>query len=265
MTQETKKRIHLVYDILLSAVTIIAGICFIVSCYNLYTTGLAQNTDPYSRELVAAAFSKISVPVYLCLALVIGSFILDIALPRPKKKQAPEKNYAMILERLHAKTDLEACDSALRDAVRVQKRNRMIHMAISTALSVICGVIFLIYACNGNNWGPVAEVTNSMKRAMGWFIPCLLIPLAYIIFTTYFCRRSMQAEIDLMKQASTQAPRKAEPAARPAANRKTLMLVARCAFVALFIGFLIYGVNNDGVEGVIAKAVAICTECIGLG
>ncbi len=265
MTPKTKQRIRLIYDILLSAVTILAGICFIVSCRNLYAAGLAQGTEPYSRELVAAAFARIRIPVYLCLALVIGSFLVDIALPRPNKKLSPEKNYPLILERLRAKADLDACEPALRSAVRTQKRNRRIHIGISALLSVVCGVIFLAYACNGNNWGPPAEVTASMIRSMRLFVPCLLIPLAYIIFTAYFCRGSMRREIDLMKQAGTQAPRKAAQAARPATNRKVLLLAVRCVMVAVCIGFLIYGVSSDGVEGVIAKAVAICTECIGLG
>ena len=41
MNEMTKKRIHVLYGIVLSAVTILAGICLMVACYRIYTTGIA--------------------------------------------------------------------------------------------------------------------------------------------------------------------------------------------------------------------------------
>lgn len=262
MTPETKKRIHLIYGILLTAVTILAGICFIVSCYNIYHSGIVSDADQiYSREIVAAAFSKIAIPVYACLALVILGFLLYIVVPPEKKKLAPEKNLPLILERLHSKTDLTQCDPALVAAINGQKKQRKLHVIISAALMGVCSVIFLIYACNGEHW---TEVTASMVQAMKWFVPCLLIPFAYIVFTAYFCRKSLAKEIDLLKQASVQAPRKAEKPL-PKLHNPYILHGLQLALLVIGIGAIIYGVAADGVEGVISKAVAICTECIGLG
>lgn len=262
MTPKIKKRIHLIYGILLSAVTIVAGICFIVACYNIYHSGIVtEAAQIYSRDIVAAAFSKIAIPVYLCLALVIGSFLLHIVLPPEKKKLVPEKNLPLILDRLHSKTDLAQCDPSLAAAIADQKKQRKLHIIISAALMAVCSVVFLIYACNGNHWD---EVTASMVQAMKWFVPCLLIPFAYIVFTAYFCRKSMAKEIDLLKQASVQAPRKAEKPL-PKQHNPYILLGLRLALLVIGIGAIIYGVAGDGVEGVISKAVAICTECIGLG
>ena len=68
----TKKRIHTIYAILLSIVTVIAGICLMAACLQIYRSG----DTPYSPESVQAAFATIAVPVYLCIALIIGGFIL---------------------------------------------------------------------------------------------------------------------------------------------------------------------------------------------
>lgn len=264
MSQKNRQRIHLIYNILFTAVTIIAGACFIVACYQIYRTGLQSSGQIYTRQIVAAAFRTIAVPVYLCLALTIGGFILHLALPLEAKKAAPEKNLPLILQRLQAKTDLANCDEQLRSAIAAQQKSRRLHTIISAALTTICSVIFLIYACNGSNWAPVAQVTDSMIKAMAWFVPCVSIPLAYIIFTAYFCRKSLQKEIELTRQASTQAPKQSE---KPASKvRKPLLTLGiRLAIVAIGIGFIVYGATNGGIEGVVAKAVAICTECIGLG
>ncbi|HIZ24319.1 MAG TPA: thioredoxin [Candidatus Gallimonas intestinigallinarum] len=43
------------------------------------------------------------------------------------------------------------------------------------------------------------------------------------------------------------------------------MLIVRIAVFAVAIALIIWGILNGGAGDVLAKAVAICTECIGLG
>lgn len=265
MSQNMRKRIHLIYGILLSAVTIVAGICFIAACYGIYTTGVQSGAAQiYSRAIVAEAFAPIAVPVYLCLALTIGSFVLHFALPLEKKKLVAEKNRKLILCRLQEKTDLELCDVDLCADIAKQRNGRRLVTCFCAAVCVVCAVFFLIYACNGENWAPVQYVTDSMIQSMKVFLPCLAVSLAAAIFGVYFCRNSLDREIELMKQASVQAPRTAEK--KPAAKENKLVpVIVRCTLVALGIGLILYGVDKNGVTAVVAKAVAICTECIGLG
>ena len=78
-----KKRIHLVYSIALSVMLVITGICLCVACLGIYLSG----KQPFSQEAVAAAFGYIAVPVYLCIALVIGGLILDALYPAELKKK----------------------------------------------------------------------------------------------------------------------------------------------------------------------------------
>lgn len=83
----TKKRIHFIYGILLSVMLVITGICLCVACVGIYLSG----EQPFSREAVAAAFGYIAVPVYLCLALVVGGFILDAISPAEPGKRIHRK------------------------------------------------------------------------------------------------------------------------------------------------------------------------------
>ena len=52
-------------------------------------------------------------------------------------------------------------------------------------------------------------------------------------------------------------------AAKPAAACRTAML--RGVLLVLALGLIVLGVLNGGARDVLAKAVRICSECIGLG
>ena len=83
----TKKRIHSLYSILLTAMLLITGICLCVACAAIYFSG----KRPFTPESVAAAFRYIAVPVYLCIALAIGGLILDAISPAETKKRKIRK------------------------------------------------------------------------------------------------------------------------------------------------------------------------------
>ena len=263
MTPETKKRIHLIYGILVSVAAVVAGICFIAACCNIYYTGIANDVPQiYTRDIVAENFAKICVPVYICLALVLGGIVLNIALPQEKKRSKPEKNVALMLSRLQNTTNLDACTPALRKQILSQRTSRRIHSILSAALLAIGSVVFLIYACNAGHWG--ANSTPSMVSAMYWMISCLALPLLYILFTAYFCRNSRGKELEFMKQANKEAPKAAATASVKCAKRYPMGAV-QLAVIAIAVVLVILGVCNDGTADILTKAVNICTECVGLG
>lgn len=277
MTTEQRKRIHLIYGTLVSVVTVIAGICFIVSCVGIYHSG----DEPYSREVVAEAFSRIAIPVYLCLTLVIGGFLLNLVLPLDKEKIKGGRSDAFLLGRLHAGTDLSLSDAALRESVEKEQKSRRLHVLISAALLVIGSVIFLSYALNFEHFHPT-EINASMINAMKLLIPCLAVPFAYIVFTTHYNRKSIRRELDLVRQANSGGAKKntAGPAktadTTPSADdagtdspsndrSEKLIRTVRCALLIAGLGLMILGIATGGMADVLAKAINICTECIGLG
>ncbi len=263
MTKETKNRIHLIYGIVLSAVAVIAGICFIVSAYGLYQAGLATDTQPYTVETIRAAFSRIAIPVYLCLALVIGGIILNIVLPPEKKKQPVEKNRQLILRRLESKTDLSACEEGLRASIEEQIQLRRLHKLISGLLLAVASGLFLSYACDSNHWHET-DFNSSMVRGFFALMICLVIPFIYIVFTSFFCRKSLDRQIELMRRANAAAPIQGSQSPAPA-NSCRAETIVRYAVLVFAVGILAYGLCTGGTADVLAKAATICTECVGLG
>lgn len=255
----TKKPFQLVYSILLSIMLVVAGICLITACIGIYLSG----DRPFSAEAVAAAFSGIAVPVYLCLALVIGGWILHGFFPAQSKKLPIQKQYDTILLRLRQKLDPNQCDPELQTQIAKQQKSRQLHKAIGLGLLVIGSVVFLSYGLNGANFDQ-QDITGSMIRAMYWFLPCLAVPFGYGIFTAYHRRASLQKEIALVKQALAAD---AETAVTPAPKKDwgKLLLGLRWALLVAAIVFAVYGFFTGGTNDVLTKAINICTECVGLG
>lgn len=265
MSQNVRKRIHRIYGIVFTTVTLIAGICFIAACYNIYATGLQSGGQIYSRDIVSEAFSRICIPVYLCLALTIGGFVLHLLLPLEKKKLVAEKNRMLILSRLQEKADLSACNSQITAGIRKQEASRRLHWIITAVLWAVCTLVFLVYACCPSHWPKdLSQVTDVVAATVKVLLLCLILPVGYSIFAAYFCRRSMDKQIELMKQAAKEAPASPTSQAGKEPSRKWLTIV-RCALVVLAVGLVLYGYSSGGIEDVIAKAAAICTECVGLG
>lgn len=253
----TKKRVHLIYGILLSAAAITAGICLIAACVGIYRSG----AHPFTRESVAAAFRSIAVPVYICLALVIGGFVLDIFYPAEKKKQKVEKQYDVILQKLRAKLDVGLCDPALRTAMEAEQKARNVRGWITLGLLAVCSAVFLCYGLNINHFTK-EDMNGSMIGAMKLFIPCLAIPFGYAVFTAYRNRCSIRKEIELAKKAIAAGSQVPAPAEITVQGNITYLTYG---ILAISLVLLIFGLFTNGYADVWGKAAAICTECIGLG
>lgn len=104
MTNEAKIRVLRIYSILLGIVIVIAGLCLMAGCLSIYNSG----DQPYSREIVAEVFSKIAIPIYLCLIMVILGFVLSLLLSPEKKTPVAKK------ARVDKDTEISEADLAKR-------------------------------------------------------------------------------------------------------------------------------------------------------
>lgn len=252
-----KKTFWRIYGIVLSVALAVAGICLMVACYGIYASGGEQI---YTTQKIAAAFAPISIPVFLALALTLGGFILHLFMPLEEKKTV-NKNYALMLRKLHEKNDLSRCgDRALVAAIEKQPRLRKLHSIISLVVLGLCTVAFLIHACNGSNFHS-SEITQSMIVSMYIMLPCLAIPFGYGVFTAYFCKASIQKELALMKLVA--CPR--TPAPAPAKKESKAVLFFQLGVLVAAVALIVVGVLGDGFADVLTKAVNICRECVGLG
>ena len=257
MTEKTKQRIHLIYGIILSAMLIIAGLCLIVACVGIYNSG----DKPFTPDSVAAAFSGIAVPVYLCLALIVGGFVLDGIFPGEKRKLPVEKQYPVILRRLRERLDLSSCDPVMSNAIRKLQKSRKLRKNIALGLLILGSIVFLCYGLNPKNFHQ-SEITQSMENAMWVLLPCMFIPFGYSIFAAYYEIASIKKEITLTKEALGGTAGQANVSC-PVSQKRTPWL--RYGILVVAVVFLVYGFFAGGTNDVLTKAINICTECVGLG
>lgn len=244
-----------IYHILHSISIVIAGICLMAGCLSIYSSG----DHPYSRQIVAETFSKIAVPVCLCIVLTVIGFIWEFLVPSKSDKEKKYIPYNHILNRLIAKKNLNACDEQLLNSIYKERKSRKINTIINTVIICIAGAVFLSYALNSNNYQ--TDINASVIKAMQVLVPCLTVPFAYSIFTAYYNEKSLKKEIELMKKA----PAKENSEETKTQNSEKAVTFVRFALLFIGIGIVCYGYFAGGTVDVLTKAINICTECIGLG
>lgn len=257
MTNNKDILVRRIYNILHSISIIVAGVCLMAGCLSIYSFG----DGVYSRQIVAETFSKISLPVYLCLILTVIGLVWDFVVPSKKEKEKKFIPYAHLLNRLATKKDLNDCDESLLNEIYKERKSRKLHTIIRTVIICISGAVFLGYALNSNNYQ--TDINASVIKAMWLLIPCLIIPFAYSVFTAYHNEKSLKKEIEFMKKVPTKE--NTEEIEDNASKSEKAVNIVRFALLFVGIGFLLYGYFAGGTADVLTKAINICTECIGLG
>ncbi len=255
MTQQQQKALRITYYVLVSAALAVTAVLLMVACVGIYRTG----DHPFTREVVAAQFDRIALPVYICLGLVAVGVILHPLLPIEDKSN-PDLTPATY-KRMQSKVDLALCPTELAGKVNKERKSRQVHRLITLGLLLVGAAAFLVYALDFDHFHQ-SDITESMISAMWVLLPCVGVPFAYGVFAAYYSRKSQKREIALLKEAPAEA--KITPPA-PAEKKPLALLVVRCAIIGLALGFIVGGLQNNGWADVLTKAINICTECIGLG
>ena len=255
MTQNTKTWVRRGYFALVTVALIVVAVLLMVQCVAIYRLG----DHPFSRESIAQHFAPIAVPVYVAIAIAAAGFALSPLLPAATGSR-PDHD-ATVLRRLQAKTDLSACPADLTRGVCKARRARNLHHNLTLVLLAIGTAAFLWYALEVSRFS-LQDATGSMVKAMWVLLPCMGVPALYAIFTAYYCRRSVKAEIALLRTAPKEA---VSPAPKTATKSETWMPYLQGGILAVGIGLTVYGLLHNGAADVLWKAVNICQECIGLG
>lgn len=248
MSEKIKSRIRLIYGICLSVLVVAVGVCFAVSCVAIYKSG----ARPFTYESIGAQFDVIRIPVFICLGAIIGGFALAVFMPSGKKTlTAPSISEKLTRLRLRR----EMTDNACREV-----KYRRVLFAVGAAIWTLCAVPSVIYMLNTDNFYLDAQNPNpSIIAFMKLLLPCVTVALGVGVVIASIARASVLREI-----AALEAAPKREVTEKPKKNTRVIFAV-RAAVLVIAAVFIVIGALNGGLADVLAKAIAICTECIGLG
>ncbi len=261
----TLKQFKKAYPWILTALTLLCGVCYIVAVCHLYFTG---GDTPYSRSSVGYYLLWLIAPSVLLFVGCIYGYILHQKEGRPYVQKPIDK--AMPLAIIRGKMPLAVCDEQTASAVTAERKRRVLLLAIAGGVSVLCAVPALLVALNGELYS-LERLNGSIISICVVVLPLAAVALGAWVAVSLLCMRSEERELALLRKAAA-SPAKANVgeavANKPSPleeKREVIIFGARVAVLLTAVVFIIVGVLNGGMNDVLAKAVKICTECIGLG
>ena len=233
---------------------IVLGVLLILSCLDIYTSG----PRPYSADAIALRFRRIAVPIFIVAAGIAGGIALNLLLPfehtRAKANSSPEE----IMLRLRQKADI----------VPVQKEIRLrLILRVGTGFLFIALMIYpAVYFLTPNHF-TVTNLNADIVRAVLIALTPAIAGLALCWGCHALVNASFRREASAYKQALANGQRKS-PEQSTGQHCKyccNVLHSVQIGIILIAVIFIIVGVFNGGAEDVLKKAIAICTECIGLG
>lgn len=259
MREKYTKRLHTVCGIVTAVLVLIAGICFILSCISIYRSG----ERPFSPESVSAHFNAIRIPVIACIVSIAVSGILALVFPKDTVKTKAIRAHSDILNALRAKAGTITDEEFAKSATQEQSRRK--HLSFLT-LAVCTGIHVRLCLLFTNPAGFTVENLNQnvLRILLTVMVYTVLLFGAYMLHAS-LAKQSLLREIAVYKTALAEGKCDGIPTVKEKKTCRHTVLITRCALFAIAAVFIILGISNGGVQDVLGKAIAICTECIGLG
>ncbi len=275
MSEKDIKRLHFAYSVLTSLLLTVTLILIAFSCVSIYK---GDATEPFTPESISSAFRRIAVPVFICLSVILGGVILNIALPTEKKKVKGKVSKEVTLSRLSARLDLDNLTVESGAGILIRRTVRKILSSLIAVDLIVHCVITLVYLLDPSSF-PANDINSEIISATLAVLFNLLIPFVLTVIVMLINSKLTSDELVLVKRAlaeqSANGVKYEKPNEKPSfikktqlfftKNEKTLVRASRIVLTVIGIVFIGLGIWNGGANDVVQKAINICTECIGLG
>ena len=273
LNDKMKSRVHLVTDIVVSAMLVILGILFICSCYSIYKSG----SSPFTRQSIGEAFSRIAIPTYLTVSVVIVGAVVNVLIPKDEPKLRGKRSTQHLVDSLAKKVDIGSLDSEIKAKIEKERKSRAVLFNVRAALLTVAAILPLFVLINPDRFPAEsgrynAEILHGMLLYLAFLAPAAVFEVVWVIYSDKSLARESEALKEAIKTSGVfeeahdghhcLACRAKEYLEK---NKKSVLLGVRIALVGCAILFIVLGVTNGGMADVLNKAIKICTECIGLG
>ena len=243
---------------ILTAATVLLLVLLAWQCLDIYLVGNSPaNLDEnglyiqkvYRAEDVIARLNGLRIWAIGYLVLLVAACVMIPSGVRKGSAVAMEPDNRL---RLMKKKLSELPEAAKKEEILRKK------IVFGTAAVIaVCAALSLVFLLNRDNFTSW-DLEMVMGQMLVHILPWTIVAFAALIAASFFCRRSMEREIGLLKGVSGNKT----PEETPKASR---LLYVRIALYAAAAVLIVLGIGNGGMRDVLIKAINICTECIGLG
>ncbi len=238
---------------------ILLGIMFIASAAHIYFTGGDQ---PYSRERAGKYLLIAAVPSVITAAAVVCGIVYNL-----KTGENDVENTARtggeLLSSFTSRYALSDFPEDVRAAVTKERDRREVMQWIAYDISLLLVLIAVVYFDLFTSF-TVENLNGDVLFALSGVLPLSVLAVAVHIPKEYLIEMSSKRELSLLKESikTNGAPKSV---CKPESKRDGRTAVARYVIAGIALLLVVLGIINGGMADVLAKAVKICTECIGLG
>ena len=240
--------------------TVILGVTFIVCTAHLFFTG---GSTPYSQERVGEYLAWILIPALPTILLVIAGLVYN-AITNEKDCQPTGRTKGELLESFNLRFDFYSFDGKTKETVEKIRADRNKIDLISsfiTSFSLVFVLDYIFFIADFT----LEDMNGDIVRALAVCLPIAIFGLVVQIIRAYMSEKSCEKELEILRGASRNGDVKKIEKKETGENKINAIFITRAAVGAVALILVVLGIFNGGMDDVLAKAVKICTECIGLG
>ncbi len=269
MSQEKAKTIKFAYGLAFGIMSLVLSFLLILQVCDIYFNG---GESPYTAAAIAQHFKSIAFFVVLWVVMVIGGFIIWELFPT-KDKPVPNDafyTYDCLKRKLGSKPIVKS------ETYDEYAKYAWIVFAVKFAVGVcvgICVVFGLAYLCDSGNFTNQDQNKEVAKAAL-YLLPFVVVSFGLCIGVAVFEKAVIKQQTPRVKQLLKQSV-EGEPVKRTFDeiiskiktffDKQSTINGMRLGVAVIGTVLLVYGLATGGNAGVLAKAITICRQCIGLG
>ena len=326
------QKIRFIYGIVLTVMTVIVGIAFIIAASQLYYSGKDAGY-PYEISRIKEYILVPFVFLLCWIAAIIGGAVICIIFPLAEKKNVGSDSLTLLnryKSRMPASGGEEYADA--KDKMSKYEIIRSFIWGAAFTLFLAVAIVIFVYAFNITHFHTdtlIDDILNLVKNVLTWTAAAVAVGIAAAVVDEVLLKREIAAAKTAIAKGDKSTPPLTKEVKKgiitlaavlasvitgvaliayivapfivqaaytvsqtviyvivfvvaaltiigftvyniikryiPDKVNGILLIVSRAAVGAVAITFIVLGVLNGGANDVLTKAIAICTECIGLG
>ena len=252
---KNKKLLDKIFLIIVSILTILMGLVFIIQVLRIYY----GNDKTFTREICSEFLLQMLPVIILWVITVVVSFVYFTIKYNPKKEFA-KITYATRLKNLEA---ICSYNEEEYEPINREKKKIKIAKIISLAVIGICSIMSLGYLLNVEHFDSRGDLTQQAIQMSVHLLPWVIIGFGSMIGATIYEEIVSKKLIEIVKELIKNNGRK--EAVKQEIKKTLAINITRGVLIGVSLVLIVVGLFDGSVEDVLQKAINICTECIGLG
>lgn len=272
MTEKRLKLGHLLYGIMLSLILVALGVCFILSCLDIYRSA---ESAPFTPEAIKSHFLVLLIPTVVCILTIVGGVCLNIFLPKEEPKLRANITDKDIIKNLSKRINYKEAPKELVAVVKSQRGFRCAFLIITFLNAIINGAYMILYVLSmclkeaKPNPDLFAEFFPIFATALSYAI----IPIFVIVIYHIFAKFTYARELEAVRAISEYNAKKGVPVSNFEEStcffkkhKKAFKNILRGFILTLSIALIVVSIIffDDFKEIASLAGDNVCAGCIGL-